>query len=143
MRSASFVSFDVEHDKELYDRLREQSSTPGSSFTMSGRSERFSATDAWNQSVRRKIDDAEQVIVICGEHTNASMGVLTELRIAQETEKPYFLLWGRRGQMCTKPSGAKSTEGMYSWTLPILQDQIARIARTPKRADARKPAGQT
>ena len=26
--------------------------------------------------------------------------------------------------MCTKPHGAKTAEGMYSWTRQILQEQI-------------------
>ena len=55
--------------------------------------------------------------------------VFAELRIAQEEQKPYFLLWGRREIMCTKPTGAKSSEGMYSWTSQILQDQITLTTR--------------
>jgi hypothetical protein len=85
--------------------------------------------------VRRRIREADQVIVICGEHTGASMGVSAELRIAQQERAPYFLLWGRREIMCTKPIGAKSAEGMYSWTRQILQDQMTLTLRRA-RADA-------
>jgi hypothetical protein len=62
------------------------------------------------------------------------MYVSAELRIAQEERTPYFLLWGRREIMCTKPIGAKSAEGMYSWTRQILQDQITVASR--KAADS-------
>jgi len=48
-----------------------------------------------------------------------------ELRIAQQEQTPDFLLWGRREIMCTKPRGAKTAQGMYSWTPQVLQDQIA------------------
>ena len=48
------------------------------------------------------------MIVICGEHTEASPGMSAEIRIAQEEKTPYFLLWGRRESLCTKPTGAKS-----------------------------------
>ena len=124
-----FVSFDIEHDRELYELLLEQSRTPSSFFAVSGGSERLTATDVWSERVRRRIREADQVIVICGEHTDASMGVFSELRIAQEEQKPYFLLCVRREIMCTKPAGAKSLEGMYKWTSQILQDQITLMTR--------------
>ena len=111
-----FVSFDVEHDKELYERLLAQSRAPGSGFSVLGGSERSTPTDVSNVRVRRRISEADQVIVICGEHTEASERVSAELRIAQEDGTPHFLLWGRREVMCTKPIGAKPAEGMYNWT---------------------------
>ncbi len=119
-----FISFDFEHDRELYELLLAQSATPGFDFAVLGASERSTATDAWSERVRRRIRGADQVIVICGEHTGASISVSAELRIAQEERTPYFLLWGRREIMCTKPIGAKPAEGMYSWTRQILQDQM-------------------
>ena len=124
-----FVSFDIEHDGELYETLLSQSGTTSSGFAVSGGSERSTAPDVWSERVRRQIREADQVIIICGEHTDASMGVFAELRIAKEEQKPYFLLWGRREIMCTKPAGAKSSEGMYSWTSQILQDQITLTTR--------------
>jgi hypothetical protein len=131
-----FASFDIEHDKDLYELLDAQSAVPGSSFKVSARSERFSDTHAWSSGARRRINAADQVIVICGEHTDVSSGVIEELRIAQQEDKPYFLLWGRRESMCTKPPGAKSAEGMFSWTLAILLDQMARMDRAAmKRAE--------
>ena len=130
-----FVSFDIEHDGELYERLLAQSTTPSSGFAVLGGSERLTATDVWSERVRRRIREADQVIVICGEHTGASTGVSAELRIAQQERTPYFLLWGRREIMCTKPIGAKSAEGMYSWTRQILQDQMTLTLRKA-RADA-------
>ena len=54
----------------------------------------------------------------------------TEIRIAQQEKTPYFLLWGRREIMCTKPMGAKSAEGMYMWSPQVLQDQIAIASRS-------------
>jgi len=67
--------------------------------------------------------------VICGEHTEESMSVSAELRIAQDEQKPYFLLWGRRASMCTKPVGAKNADGMFSWTWAILRNQIIMTLR--------------
>ncbi len=119
-----FISFDIEHDGELYELLFAQSRTPSSGFAVLGGSERSTATDAWSERVRRRIREVDQVIVICGEHTEASTRVSAELRMAQEERTPYFLLWGRREIMCTKPIGAKPAGGMYSWTRQILQDQM-------------------
>jgi hypothetical protein len=124
-----FVSFDIEHDGELYELLLAQSGSSSSSFEVSGGSERLTATDVWFERVRHRIRDADQVIVICGEHTESSARVSADLRIAQEERTPYFLLWGRREIMCTKPIGAKPTEGMYSWTRQILRDQVVLTSR--------------
>ena len=52
-----------------------------------------------------------------------------ELRVAQQERTPYFLLWGRREIMCTKPIGAKPADGMYSWTRQILQEQFTLASR--------------
>jgi hypothetical protein len=75
------------------------------------------------------------MIVICGEHTKTSMRVGAELLAARQENTPYFLLWGRREAMCTKPIGARSDDGMYSWTKRIVEDRIAAILRKA-RADA-------
>ncbi len=125
-----FVIFDVEHDGDLYERLREQADSPGCQFSVIGGSKGSGGTEAVQESVRRGIQEADQVIVICGEHAEASPPIHSELLIAQDEERPYFLLWGRRDVMCTKPIGAKRTEGMYGWTEQCLHDQIAFNLRT-------------
>jgi len=130
-----FVSFDLEHDADLYELLLVQSQNTGSGFVVSGRSERPTAANSASEKERRRIREADQVIIICGEHTESSVPVSVELGIAQQEETPYFLLWGRRDLMCTKPVGAKPAEGMYSWTQQILQDQIAYTIRKA-RSDA-------
>ena len=124
-----FVSYDVEHDADLFDLLLEQSEKTSLGFEVSGRSGASALKDPESAALRRRIREADQLIVICGEYTDASMGVVTELRIAQEEQKSYFLLWGRRDSMCTKPAGAKSSEGMYRWTAQIIQDQVTLMTR--------------
>ena len=125
-----FVSFDIEHDRELFEELRSQSNSSG--FAVLGCSERHTATDVWNERARRRIRNADQVIFICSEHTGASASMSTEIRIAQQEKTPYFLLWGRPDIMCTKPVGAKSAEGMYMWSPQVLQDQIAIASRSTR-----------
>jgi hypothetical protein len=127
-----FVSYDREHDGELHDLLVEQASKAASGFEISARSRAQSPTDLWDKGLRREIRAADEVIVICGERTDCSERVGTELRIAQEEERPYFLLWGRRELMCTKPATAKRADSMYSWTWEILQNQILTILRAAR-----------
>ena len=123
-RVAVFVIFDTEHDSDLYELLQVQADGPGCGFSVTGGSKGSSDTEAGWERVDRRIRDADQVIVICGEHTATSPHIHTELLIARDAQKPYFLLWGRRGVMCTKPLGAKPAEGMYSWTRQFLHEQI-------------------
>jgi hypothetical protein len=94
-----FMSFDRDNDEDLHDLLLEQSRTQCSGFEISARSETAAMTDRWDERVRHQISQADEVIVICGEHTASSVRVKAELRIAQEEQKPYFLLWGRRERM--------------------------------------------
>lgn len=119
-----FASYDREHDEDLLDRLVEQASRATSAFEISGRSTTRGRRDYWDDRLRSSIQEVDQVIVICGEHTDASSRVGAELRIAQEEERPYVLLWGRRDPMCTKPATARPADSMYSWTPEILQSQI-------------------
>jgi len=148
-----FMSFDMDHDRDLYERLLEQSRNGGSGFEISSRSESPPKGDVWDERARSHIRRADEMIVICGEHTADSPRVSAELRIAQEEQKPYFLLWGRRERMCTRPVGAKPRDSMYSWTREILHDQITltlrnaqpravpedckRITRIPRKIDLR------
>ena len=127
-----FMSYDLENDEDLYDLLLAQSLKPSSGFEISARSDAGTTMDRLDEKVRRRICAADEVIVICGEHTQSSPRVCAELRIAQEEQKPYFLLWGRRESMCTKPVGAKRDEGMYNWTWEILQNQIVTTLRNAR-----------
>ena len=127
-----FVSFDGEHDADLRDLLSAQSMNPGSVFELSALSKGGAMSEAWIASSRHQIRAAEEVVMICGEHTNVSARMAAELRIVQEEGKPYLLLWGRREFTCTKPTGAKPTDAMYSWTPAILANQMSAILRASK-----------
>ena len=133
MNPSIYISFDIHHDRGLFERLVDQSGTAG--FTVSSGSEgAASDVEIWDARLRRRIREADQMIVICGQHSDASECMRDEIRIAREEGTPYFLLWGRRETMCTKPIGAKNDEGMYNWTPAILQNQIAIALRSRVRA---------
>jgi hypothetical protein len=64
------------------------------------------------------------VIVICGERTNFATGVSEEVKIAQEENIPYFLLWGRSDKTCVAPTTAKNTDKIYKWSWENLKALI-------------------
>lgn len=119
-----FVSFDLEHDQDLYDLLLAQSLEPASGFEISGQSQPRRMSEGWDQELRSAMCRADEIIFLCGEHTADSMRVSAELGIAQQEDRPYFLVWGRRERMCTRPTGARPSDSMYSWTQRILHDQL-------------------
>ena len=124
-----FVSYDPASDGDLYDLLMSQASLTGARFEVSARSSSRFRTDA-DGALRRAIRESDQVIILCGEHTDCSQSVGAELRIAKEEERPYLLLWGRRQTMCTKPITAKPADVMYSWTSEILEYQLLSVLRS-------------
>jgi hypothetical protein len=119
-----FVSYDPEHDADLYERLAGQAAKNVAGFEISSRSRTRLAEDMWDDVLRGAIREVDQVVVLCGEHTDGSGRMGAELRIAQEEGRPYLLLWGRREIMCTKPATARPADVMYSWTLEILRYQL-------------------
>lgn len=111
-----FISFDFDHDKELYGSLTSQARNPDSPFNIVDRSLNESLKENWRDTVRSRIRKADLVIVICGKHTDTAKGVAAELTITQEEHKPYFLLQGRSDGNCQKPAMALRTDKINPWT---------------------------
>src|SRR5207247_369410 len=116
----AFISFDFDHDEDLRTLLVGQAKNPDTPFQIVDRSVKEAMIGDWREKVRGRIRNVDVVIVLCGEYTHTATGVSTEVEIAQELGKPYFLLWGRNGKTCTKPKAAKSTDKIYEWTWPNL-----------------------
>ena len=111
-----FTAFDFDHDEDLRNLLVGQSRNTDSPFEIADWSVKQAMTGDWKEKVRTKIKSVNQVIIMCGQHTDEATGVSDELAIAQEEAKPYFLLRGRSSETCTKPKSAKSSDKMYNWT---------------------------
>lgn len=111
-----FISFDFDHDEELKNLFVGQAKLDDTPFEISDVSVKEVLPGDWIAKVRPKIKNAEQVVVICGEHTHTATGVSAEIEIAQQLNKPYFLLNGRRGKNCMKPRSAKIEDKIYRWT---------------------------
>ena len=109
-----FISFDYDHDNDLKNLVVGQARIPDSPFEIADWSIKEASVN-WRSEARRRIRNVEQVIVICGEHTDTAKGVSVEVALAREENKPYFLLWGRPGKTCRKPRGTERDE-IYEWT---------------------------
>ena len=78
------LAVELDHDEDLRDLLLQQSLSRASGFEISARSKARTMTDLWDKKLRRRICEADEVIVVCGEHSASSMRMSAELRIAQE-----------------------------------------------------------
>ena len=116
-----FTSFDFDHDEDLRNMLVGQSRNPDSPFEMADWSVKEHMTGDWKAKVRTRIRSVDQVIVLCGEHTNGATGVSVELTVAKEEGKPYFLLAGRKDKTNQKPTSANASDKMYRWTWDNLK----------------------
>lgn len=120
----AFISFDFDHDEDLRNLLAGQAKHPDSPFEIRDRSLKEPLTGDWKEKVRRRMDNIDVVIVICGEYTHTAAGVAAELTIAREARKPYFLLRGRSDKTCTKPKSALDSDKIYKWTWENLKNLI-------------------
>ena len=118
------TSFDYDHDDDLRTLLVGRSEIANSPFEMADWSVKEALSGDWKAKVRTRIRGVDQVIVICGAHTDTATGVNVEIKIAQEETKPYFLLWGRANGTCKKPTAALTTDKMYKWTWDNLKALI-------------------
>jgi len=124
MATRVYTAFDYDNDEFLRTALVGQSKNEDSPFEICDWSVQEPFTGDWKRKARVRVKKCGQMIVICGEHTHTAAGVAAELEIAQEEGIPYFLLKGYPDKACTKPTTAKDTDKMYSWTWPNLKALI-------------------
>ena len=120
-----FISFDFDHDVDVKNVLVAQAKNPDSPFDFIDASVKEPLDGDWKEKVRRRMDNIDLVIVLCGEYTHKAIGVAAELTIAQDKEKPYFLLWAYEEKTCTKPTSAQSGDKMYKWNWENLKALIS------------------
>jgi hypothetical protein len=119
-----FISFDVDHDKGTKEMLAGQADLPDSPFEFKDASVKEHLTGDWKEKVKRRMENVDVVIVLCGEKTHTASGVSAELTIAKDTKTSYFLLAAYADKNCTKPTSAASGDKVYKWTWPNLKSLI-------------------
>lgn len=120
-RVRTFISFDFDHDEDIKNLLVGQARNPGSPFEIADFSVKERLPGDWRERVRQRIRAVDQVIVLCGKYTHTATGVAVEVSLAQEERNPYFLLEGRSDGGCTRPTTARTSDQMYSWTWDNLK----------------------
>src|SRR5882672_964473 len=105
-----FISFDIDYDEGAKIMLAGQAKLPDSPFDFKDASVKDHLPGDWKEKVRRRMDNVDVVIVLCGQYTHKANGVAAELTIAQEKDKPYFLLAAYADKNCTKPTSANSSD---------------------------------
>jgi hypothetical protein len=124
-KKRAFISFDIDHDYNAKTMLVGQGKLPDSPFDFKDNSVKGHLTGDWKEKVRRRMDNIDVVIVLCGTQTHTASGVAAELSIAKEKGKSYFLLKAYSDKNCTKPISASTTDKLYKWTWDNLKRLIA------------------
>lgn len=120
-----FISFDIDHDDGAKKMLAGQAKLPDSPFEFKDNSVKYHLTGDWEQKVRRRMDNVDVVIVLCGTQTDTATGVAAELTIAKDKKKPYFLLAAYPDKTCRKPKSAAPSDKVYKWNWDNLKKLIA------------------
>ena len=119
-----FISFDYDNDEGAKIMLAGQAKLEDSPFDFKDASVKDHLTGDWKEKVKRRMDNIDVVIVLCGQKTDKAAGVAAELTIAKEKGKEYFLLSAYSDKTCTKPASASSTDKLYKWTWDNLKALI-------------------
>ena len=123
-KKRAFISFDYHNDEGVKRMLAGQANFLDSPFDFKDNSVDDHLAGDWQEKVRRRMDNVDVVIVLCGQKTHTAAGVAAELRIAKEKGKPYFLLKAYSDKNCTKPTSASDSDKLYDWTWPNLKNLI-------------------
>lgn len=119
-----FISFDYDNDEGAKVMLAGQAKLPDSPFDFTDASVKEHLTGDWKEKVKRRLDNVDVVVVLCGQKTHTATGVAAELEIAKQKGKEYFLLAAYSDKTCTKPTTASSSDKLYNWTWPNLKTLI-------------------
>ena len=119
-----FISFDYDHDEGAKVMLAGQAKLPDSPFDFTDASVKDHLPGDWKEKIKRRFDNVDVVVVLCGEKTHTATGVAAELEIARQKGKEYFLLAAYPDKTCTKPTTAPSSDKLYNWTWPNLKTLI-------------------
>lgn len=120
----TFISFDYDNDAFLKEALVGQAKNPDTPFKIVDQSLKEPLSGDWKTKIRPRIERSDVVVVMCGQKTHTATGVAAEVQIAQELNKPYFLLKGYADKTCTLPTSAKTSDKMYNWTWDNLKKLI-------------------
>ena len=118
-----FISFDVDHDDGCQTMLAGQAKLPDSPFDFKDRTLKEPLSGDWKDKIRKRMDNIDIVVFLCGTQTHTATGCAHEYQIAKEKNKEYFLLAAYSDKTCTRPKGAEG-DTIYKWTWDNLKTLI-------------------
>lgn len=119
MKKRVFVSFDFDNDKILKDFIIGQARLPDSPFEVIDHSLKEAAPlRTWEDKAKLAIRHADIVIVMVGPYTHRAPGVLKEVSMAREENKPIVQIIGYRDGNYTPVPNAGS---LYRWNWENLK----------------------
>jgi len=123
-KQRAFISFDVDNDSDAKMLLAGQAKLEDSPFDFNDASIKEPLAGDWKEKVKRRMDNIDIVIVLCGTKTHTAKGVADELQIARDKKKSFFLLAAYSDKTCTKPTTALDSDKVYKWTWDNLKTLI-------------------
>ena len=90
----AFISFDYDHDEDIKILLAGQAKHPDSPFDFKDASVKEHLTGDWKEKVRRRMDNIDVVIVLCGQSTHTAKGVSEELQSRKTRARNIFCSLG-------------------------------------------------
>lgn len=124
MATKVFVSFDYDNDKTLRDFIIGQAKLPDSPFDVADYSLKEAAPEKeWEAKARAAISRCDKFLVMLGPKTVDAPGVLKEVAMALELEKPRFQVIGYSTGTSdwAVPGGGRT----YSWSWENLKNLLA------------------
>lgn len=122
MKKKVFVSFDYDNDKRLKDFIVGQANLSDSPFEISDWSMKEAAPEkSWEEKAEARIKRSDIVIVMVGPRTYRAPGVLKEVQMARNNNKPIVQIIGYKDGNYTPVPGAGR---LYSWSWDNLKKLI-------------------
>jgi hypothetical protein len=118
-----FCSFDYDEDKILKEFLIGQSKNSDSPFEVIDHSLKEAAPEyAWEEKALAAIKRSDVVIVMVGSNTYRAPGVLKEVKMAKDCNKPIVQIIGYKIGDYTAVEGAGR---LYRWNWPNLKNILS------------------
>jgi hypothetical protein len=123
MSKGLFVSFDFDHDRTLKHFVIGQSKLVDSPFSVVDLSLKEAAPEStWEAKARVAISRSDVVMVMLGPYTASSQGVLKEVTMARELNKPIFQMIGYNNG--TSAWAVPNAGRVYAWSWDNLKNLL-------------------
>lgn len=113
-KKRAFFSFDFDNDQNLKHHMVGQMKLDSSPFDAADWSMKEAAQQKmWEQEAESRIRRSDVVIVLVGRQTHKAPGVLKEVAMARQLEKPIVQIIGYKG---AKPTPVPNAGRLLKWT---------------------------